>query len=122
MGPSDWEANPYIQNLSQSSLDVLPCSCFNSAQTVLNSSWCLGATNTTLLHTQVLQHTLPHTLTVFEAAGFSYASLFSSLLPLFQGCETLLHEWLHQNILTIISMDFGLILIQVKQRNHIVES
>ncbi|XP_075884849.1 CD82 antigen [Nelusetta ayraudi] len=82
-GPSDWLRNKYIQNLSQSSLDVFPCSCFNSTQPVFDSSRCSAANNTLLLY--------------------------------MQGCETLLHDWLNQNILTIIGMDFGLILIQVLQ-------
>lgn len=111
-GPSDWQLNPYIQNLSQSGLDFLPCSCFNSAQTTLNLSWCSGAKNTTLPHTKVQQHTS----TIPEAAGFRLL-----LVPFIhccrQGCKTLLHEWLHQNVLTIISMDFGLIFIQVKETN-----
>lgn len=33
---------------------------------------------------------------------------------LFQGCEMQLHNWLQENILTIVGMDFGLMLIQVK--------
>lgn len=70
--PRDWENNIYIQSLNLSTLDVLPCSCFNSAQTVLNLFWCSGATNTTLLHTRVLQHTLSHSPAISEATGFYY--------------------------------------------------
>nr|XP_046255887.1 tetraspanin-19 isoform X2 [Scatophagus argus] len=91
MGPADWLKNSYIQSLNLTMPHVLPCSCFNSSRRSFNSSWC----------SEQLNVTDPH----YGRGNSSYE----------QGCKKQLSDWLQENALTIISMDVGLVLIQVLQ-------
>lgn len=88
--PSDWLSNGFVQNLSQSEAQVLPCSCFSSSH---HESGSFCSENRTLVPDTVL------------FANGSYST----------GCEVVLTPWLQENLVTIMGMDLGLIFIQVLQ-------
>ncbi|KAM8825949.1 tetraspanin-19 [Synchiropus picturatus] len=88
-GHSDWLNNDFIRTLNLSGPDVLPCSCFRSHDLKPMARWCSELQN--LTNPQI-------------AAGNASSS---------QGCDVQLRDWLQANIVTIIGMDFGLLLAQV---------
>ncbi|XP_041844298.1 CD82 antigen [Melanotaenia boesemani] len=90
-GPADWLQNSFIQSLNLTSPDVLPCSCFRSHHGSFNSSWC----------SENINFTEP----LFTRGNGTFD----------QSCSRRLTDWLQENILTVISMDVGLILLQVLQ-------
>ncbi|KAG7233001.1 hypothetical protein INR49_006447 [Caranx melampygus] len=89
-GPSDWLKNSYLQSVNLSRPDVLPCSCFTRFRRSFNSSFCSELND------------LPLPL---GRGNSSYQ----------QGCSEVLSMWLQENVLTIVSMDIGMILIQMLQ-------
>ncbi|XP_024114287.1 CD82 antigen isoform X1 [Oryzias melastigma] len=88
-GASNWLGNSFVQTLNLSAPDVLPCSCFESHSPSFNSSWCSEN---------------PEFLSAAIGGG---ANVFK------EGCSGRLQNWLQENILTIISMDVILILLQM---------
>ncbi|KAM8870163.1 CD82 antigen isoform 2-T2 [Spinachia spinachia] len=89
MGPSDWLLNSFLLNLTNQ--DLLPCSCFNSSRPAINSPWCSERQNLTG--------------PVYGVGGGSFE----------QGCKQKLVDWLQENLLTVVTMDTALMLIQVVQ-------
>ncbi|XP_039973588.1 CD82 antigen [Xiphias gladius] len=90
-GPADWLKNSYVHSLNLTGPDVLPCSCFRSYRRSFNSSWC----------SELLNFTEP----LYGRGNGSYV----------QGCKHTLSVWLQENALTLVSMDVGLLLIQLVQ-------
>uniref|UniRef100_A0A3P8U4X2 Uncharacterized protein n=1 Tax=Amphiprion percula TaxID=161767 RepID=A0A3P8U4X2_AMPPE len=90
-GSSDWLKNSYIQSLNLSSPDVLPCSCFISYPAGFSSPWC----------SELLNFTEP----LFGRGNGTFS----------EGCSQKLTDWLQENAVTIIVIDFSLILIQILQ-------
>ncbi|RVE63154.1 hypothetical protein OJAV_G00164560 [Oryzias javanicus] len=86
---SDWLGNAFVQTLNLSTPDVLPCSCYEFHSPTFNSSWCSEN---------------PEFLSAAIGGG---ANVFK------ESCSGRLQVWLQQNILTIISMDVILILLQM---------
>ncbi|KAF7644512.1 hypothetical protein LDENG_00220920 [Lucifuga dentata] len=92
-GPTDWVKNSFIEHLNLTNPVVLPCSCFSSYRLSFNSSWCADILSDFLA--------IPN----FGQGNGSYE----------QGCKEKLSDWLQENALTIVAMDFSLMLTQVLQ-------
>lgn len=90
-GSSDWLKNSYIKSLNLSSPDVLPCSCFSLFNASFSSPWCSELPN--------------FTKPLFGRGNGTFS----------EGCDQKLTDWLQENALTIIVIDFSLILIQILQ-------
>uniref|UniRef100_A0A3P9KMN1 Uncharacterized protein n=2 Tax=Oryzias latipes TaxID=8090 RepID=A0A3P9KMN1_ORYLA len=86
---SDWLENSFLQTLNLSTVDVLPCSCYASYNLTFNSSWCS------------------------ENPEFHSASVGEGVHAFNESCSGKLSFWLQENILTIISMDVILLLLQM---------
>ncbi|XP_023186176.1 CD82 antigen-like [Xiphophorus maculatus] len=88
-GPDDWLKNSFIQTLNLTSQNVLPCSCFQSFQPSINSSWCLETNSTD------------------ERLLGTGTGIFN------ESCIEKINQWLQENVITIVAMAAFLVLIQI---------
>ncbi|XP_028327579.1 23 kDa integral membrane protein isoform X2 [Gouania willdenowi] len=90
-GPADWLENSFIQTLNMTNSTILPCSCFQWFRQSGDSPWCS------------------------EGRSLTPPLIGMGNQTFLQGCSQVLGDWLQENIVTVVAMDFSLVFIQLFQ-------